>query len=110
MSAPIYAPVEWRVTVLAPFCIWGVWEKVSILPHLPQDVEMLWQLNRSTMLSFSVPSDDPQVNIPHTDGFPFLSVGPRWVLGWRKAPPSLDPYPGHWELKYAGRIWSLQDQ
>lgn len=110
MGAPIYAPVEWRFTVLAPFGIGRVWKKATILTHLAQDVEFLYQLNRSTMLSFNVPSDDPQVNIPHTDGLPFLAVGPRWVLGWRKAPPSLAPFPGGWELKFAGRVWSLQDQ
>lgn len=110
MSVPIYAPVEWRFAVLAPFGIGRVWRKCTILTHLAQNIELLYQLNRSTMLSFDVPSDDPQVNILHTDGLPFLAVGPRWILGWRKSPATLDPTPGGWELKFAGRIWTLQDQ
>lgn len=108
MGSPIYAPTEWRFTILAPQT--GTWKKVSILTRLAQDVELLYQLNRPTMLTFSVPSDHPQVNIPHTDGLPYLAVGPRWVLGWRKSPSSLDPTPGGWELKFSGRVWDLQDQ
>jgi hypothetical protein len=105
----LYAPAEWRFSVVAPFGVEGVWKKVTILTHLAQDVELLYQLNRSTMLTFSVPSENPQVNIPHTDGLPYIAVGPRWVLGWRKAPATLNPTPGQWVLKYAGRIWSIQD-
>jgi len=88
----------------------GSWKKVSILTHLADNIELLYQLNRSAMLTFTVPSDHPQVNIPHTDGLPYLAAGPRWVLGWRKSPSSLAPSPGGWELKYAGRVWSVQDQ
>lgn len=108
MGSPIYAPTEWRFSVLGP--VLGNWKKITILSSLADEVELLYQLNRPTMLTFSVPSDNPQVNILHTDGLPFITVGPRWVLGWRKSPSSLAPTPGGWELKFAGRIWAVQDQ
>lgn len=104
---PINAPVDWRFSVVGK--VSGNWRKITMLTGLAQDIELLWQLNRSTMLSFSVPSEDPRVNILHTDGHPFLDIGRRWVLGWRKAPAALGDSPGGWELKYAGRVWTVQD-
>lgn len=107
MGAPIYAPTEWRFAVLGKVA--GNWKKITMLSGLAADLELLYQLNRSTMLTFSVPSEDPRVCILHTDGHPYIDVGRRWILGYRKSPPSLAPYPGNWELKYAGRIWQVQD-
>ena len=107
MGVPIYAPVDWRFAVLARVA--GKWVKITMLSGLAQDIELLWQLNRSTMMVFSVPSEDPRVCILHTDGHPYIDIGDRWVLGWRKSQPTLDPYPGNWQLKYAGRIWQIQD-
>ena len=105
----LYAPVDWRFVILAPVGVARAWKKIAILTNVAQDVELLYQLNRSTMLTFSVPSDNPLVNILHTDNLPFLAVGPRWILAWRKAPATLEPTPGQWVLQYAGRVWTLQD-
>jgi hypothetical protein len=46
------------------------------------------------------------VNIVHTDGYPYLDAGRRIVKGFRRVGGG----PGGWELKFAGRVWTLEDQ
>ncbi len=80
---------------------------LSVITGLATEVQLEFALNRPGMLSFTVPSEDPRVNIVHgTDGLPFLAVGPRVVKAYRKT----DDGPGGWTLRYVGRVWQIQDQ
>jgi hypothetical protein len=42
------------------------------------------KLNEPLEISGTVPSDNPEVNILHTDGFPFLAEGVRQLYGFRR--------------------------
>lgn len=105
MAAPSHPPVFWRFVICE---LDGT--PISIVTSLANDVLLQYRLNRPAMLSFSVPSDDPLVNILHTDDYPYVSCGNRVVKGFRKVPPGEVNSPGGWQIEYVGRIWQIGDQ
>ena len=101
---PTYPPVFWRFVLCNKNG-----KPISMLDGIASDVRFDYILNRAAVMSFSVPSEDPRVNILHTDGDPYLDVGDRVMKAWRKTPIGSTETPGGWELKFAGRVWSLED-
>lgn len=61
-------------------------------------------LNDPAQAKLTVPSDDPVVNIPHTDGNPTVSYNDRLVYGFRREggdPP--------WRCRFAGVLMQIED-
>ena len=79
---------------------------LSYLDQFATERQFAFKLNRPSSLTFKVPSDEPLVNLPHTDGFgnvaPYLSAMDRTIRCWRKES-------GTWTLRYTGIVWNVQD-
>lgn len=83
-----------------------------MITNVADTVQLEYQLNRPTVLTFNVPSEHKLVNIVHDDGDPYLAVGNRLVKGYRKVSTSSDELPAattNWTLKFVGRIWHIED-
>lgn len=78
---------------------------ISLLDGIASGIELDYRMNRPARLTFSVPSEDPRVNILGTDNLPYLAIGVRSVKAYRKVGTGA----GNWILKFAGRVWSLED-
>lgn len=61
-------------------------------------------LNQPATGKLTVPSDDPSVNIVHTDGFPFVSFNDRLVFGLRREGGSTP-----WVCRTAGLLQQIED-
>ena len=110
---PDNPPIDWRFVlcadVYAPDSTYSLtgWEthNISMLSGLASQVELTFTLNRAGMLTFTVPSEDPRINgLCDIDGLPMLCTGKRAVKAYRRVGNS-----GPWVLRFAGRVWSLQD-
>jgi hypothetical protein len=88
---------EWRIMLCNRM---GV--AISLLDNVAINRQFKFGLNQPGSLTFDVPSDEPSVNILHTDGYPYLSCGDRTVRAWRKES-------GVWTLRYTGIVWQLAD-
>lgn len=70
-------------------------------------------LNAPAVASGVVPSDDPEINILHTDGYPFLSPGNRLLWGFRQENAVAGVYPGSgadvWVPRFGGIIQQVED-
>lgn len=77
-------------------------EALTMLSHLASDREIQYLLNAPARATFKVPSDNPQVNIPGDDGYPFVAEGVRCLLGFRKEA-------GVWVIRYTGLLLQVQD-
>ena len=64
---------------------------LTILDHLASDKMVTPKLNEPLEVSGTVPSDNSEINILHTDGFPFLAEGVRQLYGFRRESNS-SPY------------------
>jgi hypothetical protein len=103
-------PVEWRLVLCDLKKVGETGDRyrsheISMLDGIASGIQVTYMKNRAAMLSFTVPSEDARVNIIHTDDEPYLTVGKRAVKGYRRVGPG----PGGWELRFAGRVWSLED-
>lgn len=99
---PIIPPAYWRL-VLCDY--WG--NTLSILDDIASDIEFDFRLNRPSECSFSVPSEDAKVNTLYRSSTdPWLNVGNRIVKAYRKS--DITDH-GGWELRFAGRVWQLED-
>ena len=97
-STPI---VQWRFVLCTNM---GV--PISLIDGVAADMELEFRLNRPGMATFSVPSEDPRVNLVFgSDNRPYLCVRYRALKAYRKVGED----PGGWSLKFAGRVWSLED-
>jgi hypothetical protein len=80
---------------------------VTMLDRVASDRSVVYALNKPAQAVGQVPSDNPEVNIPHTDGDPFLSEGNRLLYGFRReAGGSIPP----WVVRYGGLILQVQDE
>lgn len=57
---------------------------ITFLDKLASDRFVQPNLNAPLELSGTVPSDSPEINILHTDNFPFLTEGVRQLYGFRR--------------------------
>jgi len=90
--------------------LWGI--PIAMYTGIANDVEFKFLLNRPASLTFTVPSEHKLVNIVHTDGDPYLSVGNRLIKSYRKVSHTVDEQPATvtpWELQFVGRIWQIAD-
>jgi hypothetical protein len=93
--------ITWRIVLCTNFG-----EPISMLDGIARDVTAQFTMNRAGMVTFNVPSDHPLVNEVFSDGLPYLVAGHRAVKAYRKVGEGA----GGWDLKFAGRVWSLEDQ
>lgn len=87
-------------------------EVLTFLDKLATDRTATFILNGPAVATGAVPSDDPEINIEHTDGEPFLAEGVRCLYGFRNEIQSADS-DGNliraWIVRYGGIIMQLQD-
>lgn len=82
---------------------------VTLLSKLVSDASIDYVLNAPVQATGTVPSDTPQVNIPYTDGDPFLSYNDRLLYGLRRdGNLSLGIHP--YTCRFAGVIQILEDE
>lgn len=77
---------------------------LTYLDRLARDRNVTYALNRPAVATGVVPSDNPEINIVQSDGFPMLDEGVRCLLGFRREggdPP--------WVIRFAGIIEQLED-
>ncbi len=59
---------------------------VTMLDHLATERNCTPVLGDALQFTGTVPSDNPQINLLHTDGFPYLAEGVRQLYGLRNEP------------------------
>jgi hypothetical protein len=90
-------PWRWVVTDLDT-------NTITFLDHLALDATVTYGLNRGASAKISMPSANPEVNILHTDGEPFVSEGNRLLYGFRREGGA--PI---WKVRFAGKILQVED-
>lgn len=78
---------------------------LTFLDKLASDRQITFHLNEATEITCTVPSDSPEVNILHTDGFPFIAEGVRQIYCYRRE-SNLSPY---YYLRASGVILQVDD-
>lgn len=78
-------------------------ETLTSLDRLASDRRITYTFEDTTEISFSVPSDDKRVNIPHTDLDPKLDEGTRLLYGFRREGE------GAWTCRASGLIMQAHD-
>lgn len=92
----------WRFVVTDLDCAPITW-----LERLARNRTVTYVLNGASVATGTVPSDDPRINIPHTDGDPYLAEGNRLLFGFRYEPQA--PGISAWIVRFAGIIMQLED-
>lgn len=77
---------------------------ISMLSSFAFEKELEFILNRPARCSFTVPAEEPLVNIVHTDGEPYLSCGNRTIKAYRREGN------GKWVLRFAGIVMQVEEQ
>ena len=78
---------------------------ITFLDRLTYEATVTYGLNRGSTAKLSMPSDNPEVNILHTDGEPFVSEGNRLLYGFRREGDPDQP----WKIRFAGKILQVED-
>lgn len=90
-------PWRWLVTDLAG-------ASITFLDHLAVEAEVTYTLNKPWEARLTMPADNPEVNIPHTDGDPFVSEGNRLLYGFRREGET-----PKWVCRFAGKVLQVED-
>jgi len=90
-------PWRWLVTDLQT-------NTITFLDRLAAEAVVTYGLNNGSTAKLSVPSANPEVNILHTDGDPFVSEGNRLLYGFRREGDG--PI---WQCRFAGKILLVED-
>jgi hypothetical protein len=78
---------------------------LTLLNRLATNLQITFTLNAPAEMQCELPSDNPEINIPHTDGDPFVSVNNRLLYGFRR---ELVTWPC-WVCRFAGVVNILED-
>lgn len=57
---------------------------ITLLDRQARSRTITYELNKATVISGEVSSDNPEINLTHTDGFPFLAEGDRLIYCFRR--------------------------
>ena len=95
-------PWRWVVTDLET-------NTITFLDRLALDVTVTYGLNKGATAKVSVPSANPEINILHTDGEPFVSEGNRLLYGFRREGGMEEGHPELWRVRFAGKILQVED-
>ncbi len=87
--------------------------RVMTLTRLAKERKVMIRRNRPSSFVFTVPSDDPQMQVRLGDGQPILAKQYRTVKGYRYE--DANGYPveapnGTWVIRFAGIVWQIQDK
>lgn len=100
MSPRFYTAPNWRYVVTDLSSI-----SVTFLDRIASDRRIEFDQNTPTAITGVVPSDEPEINILHTDGDPFLSEGNRLLYAFRRDGPEGQP----WTIRAAGIVDEVED-
>lgn len=93
MGDRFYDSPDWRFAITTQEL-----ETITLLDRLASNRTVTVTLNAPRIHEGQVPSDNPKVNIPWTDGYAYLSEGDRFIFGFRR-----DGYLGDtWSCRFAG--------
>jgi len=95
-------PWRWVVTDLET-------NTLTFLDRLAMEVTVSYALNKGSTAKLSIPSANPEVNILHTDGDPFVSEGNRLLYGFRREGGTEEGHPELWRVRFAGKILQVED-
>lgn len=90
-------PWRWLVTDLDS-------NTITFLDKLATGATVTYKLDGGSSAKLTVPSSNPEVNILHDDGDPFVSEGNRLLYGFRREGGS--PV---WKCRFAGKILQVED-
>ena len=96
-----YRPPDWRYVIADLDSV-----SVTFLDRIASDRIIEFDLNTPTTISGVVKSSEPEVNILHTDGDPFLAEGNRLLYAFRREGDVAQP----WVIRAAGKILEIQDE
>jgi hypothetical protein len=82
-------------------------ETITFLDRLSTARQVSVGRNVARTAQGTVPSDNPEINILHTDGDPFLNEGNRLVYGFRRE--GWNGSVGPWVCRFAGPLLHLED-
>lgn len=91
---------EWRFAVLDR----SSFQTITILDRIAYSRTAQFRLGAPATATGTVPSDDPEVNLQHSDGDPYVEEGTRILYGFRReggTPP--------WVPRFAGVILQVED-
>lgn len=77
---------------------------ITFLDRLTFEAEVTYALDKVWSAKLTIPSDNPEVNILHTDGEPFVSEGNRLLYGFRRE--GEEP---RWVCRFGGKILHVED-
>lgn len=98
---PTYESPFWRFLVTDNVAV-----PITLLDRLASNRSATFILNGPAQAEGYVPSDSPEINILHTDGFPFLAEGVRYLYGFRREVPVIET---EWVCRFAGIIEIVED-
>lgn len=107
------------VALVDPLWRWAVTDLggtvLTFLDRLASDRLVQPNLNAALQMSGTVPSDSPEINILHTDNFPFLAEGVRQLYGFRRENDTIVPGTscdahGYYTLRAATLILQITDE
>jgi hypothetical protein len=101
VSVRFFQGYPWRFVVLNL----SDWAALTFLDRFATGRAAQFTLNAPAQASGQVASDNPEVNIAHDDGLPFLEEGVRCLIGLRReggSPP--------WVVRFAGLLLQVSDE
>lgn len=81
-------------------------ETLTFLDGRAFNRKVTYTLDQSAVGEMDVPSADPEINILHTDGDPFVAMNNRILFGFRRDGPSSRP----WTCRFAGVLAQVNDE
>lgn len=82
---------------------------ITLLDRHARDRSISYRLNTPTQMMGTVSSDDPEINMIHTDGFPVLTEGDRLLYCFRRDYGGDFDAGDPWQVRAAGVILQLDD-
>lgn len=95
-----YQAPDWRFVVTDMETV-----TLTFLDRVASDRQIEYDLNTPTEITGTVPSANPEVNILHTDGDPFVAEGNRLLYAFRRE----QTLPTLWVIRAAGTILDIKD-
>jgi hypothetical protein len=103
MGSQFYDSPFWRFVVTDLDSV-----TLTFLDKLASDRTVTYRLGKPALATGRLPSDNPEVNILHTDGYPFVAEGVRLMYGFRKELESSSVF-DEYVIRFAGMLLQIED-